>query len=127
MNSVKLLRKECEIEECVSIWTLIVKIEHFLDNIVICCLLKYHTGTSFCRSIACRRMCSFGTDSLVFSRNSSLLRQWRDPRFTRQVFHYCWHSTPYPSGSAYGRVCAEDNEAINGVLCSDTYTYDESI
>jgi hypothetical protein len=126
MNSMKFLKKKCEIEECVSIWTLIVEMEHVVDIIVIYCLLKYHTDTSFCRSISCLRMCSFGTDGPVFSRKSSLLKRWRDPRLRRQLVRHRRHSTAYPSRSAYGRVCAEDNEAINGVLCSDTYTYDES-
>jgi len=54
----------------------------------------------------------FDTDGLAFSRNSCLLRQWRDPRFLRQMSRSGRHGMPRPSHPAYGRVCADDNEAI---------------
>ena len=61
MNSMELLRKKCEIREYVSFWTLIVKTEHVVDSIVVCCPFKYHTDTSFCRIVSCRPLFTFDT------------------------------------------------------------------
>jgi hypothetical protein len=104
---MELLRKECEIRECVSFWTLIVKMEHVVDNIVIYCLFKYHIGTSFCRIVSRRRMFLFSTKGMAFGRNSNLLRRWRGPRLTRQLLHHGRHSTADPVAfSVWQSLCS---------------------